>query len=199
MPIRSIARADANAAAPFLARAFDADPIWIALFPDARVRVGALSSLFGAWIRLLHGGDGISTVDDRNVGAALWSAPGKWRIGLVDELRLAPAVLGPLGVRVIASLRLLYEVERVHPREPHYYLRLLGCDPAMQGKGLGAALVAPMMARLDAEKMPAYLESSNDKNLTFYRRHGFETMSTLQTSLGVNVTRMWREPVTRPA
>lgn len=194
MPTRSLARADAHVVAPSLGRAFDADPLFVAMFPDASKRKGALTSLFAAWIKLLHGGDDTSVIEASNVGAALWSAPGKWKIGLLDEARLAPSVLGPLGLRVIAALRVLYEVERVHPREPHYYLRLLGCDPSMQGKGIGAALLAPMMARLDAEKMPAYLESSNDKNLTFYRRHGFETMSVVQTSLGPHVTRMWREP-----
>jgi GNAT superfamily N-acetyltransferase len=194
MTTRSLARADGYVVSPALGRAFDDDPLFVAMFPDSGSRKGALSSLFGAWVKLLHGGDGVSVIDTRNVGAALWSAPGKWKIGLLDEARLAPAVLGPLGFRVIAALRVLYEVERVHPREPHYYLRLLGCDPAMQGKGIGAALLAPMMAKLDADKMPAYLESSNDKNLTFYRRHGFETMSVVDTSLGVHVTRMWREP-----
>lgn len=35
------------------------------------------------------------------------------------------------------ALRLFMEVERRHPREPHWYLALLATDPSAQGRGFG--------------------------------------------------------------
>ena len=91
-----------------------------------------------------------------------------------------------------ACCRLLGAVERAHLREPHYYLFAIGTDPAQQGRGVGAALMAPMLARCDAERMPAYLESSNPANLTFYRRHGFDATGELRFGDDAVVTPMRR-------
>ncbi len=59
--------------------------------------------------------------------------------------------------------------------EPHWYLPLIGVDPAHQGEGHGDALMAYALARCDRDHAPAYLESSKPRNIPFYRRYGFET------------------------
>ncbi|MGO8147977.1 GNAT family N-acetyltransferase, partial [Rhizobium leguminosarum] len=56
-----------------------------------------------------------------------------------------------------------------HPTEPHWYLTLIGVDPAHQGKGHGDVLMAYALARCDHDHTPAYLESSNPRNIPFYR------------------------------
>jgi hypothetical protein len=50
-----------------------------------------------------------------------------------------------------------------------------------------------MLARVDADRMPAYLESSNQRNLAFYGRHGFEMTSEVVIPSGPRVWPMWRE------
>jgi GNAT superfamily N-acetyltransferase len=93
------------------------------------------------------------------------------------------------------SLRAIAEVERVHPKEPHWYLAVLGTEPAWQGKGVGSALLAPVLQRCDREGRPAYLESSKESNLAFYARHGFEVTGTIDLlGGGPRVWPMWREP-----
>lgn len=57
--------------------------------------------------------------------------------------------------------------ERHPPEPPHWYLFILGTEPAAQGRGLASALLAHMLARADADGMPAYLESSSERNLAF--------------------------------
>ena len=99
----------------------------------------------------------------------------------------------------VRLLKLLGAVERAHLREPHYYLFAIGADPAQQGRGVGAALMAPMLARCDAERVPAYLESSNPANLTFYRRHGFVETCELRFGGDAVVTPMRRDPPTLSA
>lgn len=56
-------------------------------------------------------------------------------------------------------------------------------------------LPATNLARIDAESMPAYLESSNPANDSRYERLGFEPRAKFATPEGRHtVTTMWREP-----
>jgi hypothetical protein len=41
-----------------------------------------------------------------------------------------------------------------------------------------------MLARVDADGMPAYLESSSERNLALYGRHGFEITSEVAIPAG---------------
>ncbi len=80
-----------------------------------------------------------------------------------------------------------------HPHESHFYLFLLGA--AEQGQGIGAALIAPVLARCDADRLPAYLESSSDRNMSFYERLGFRvTWAERPTADGPLLRGMWRDP-----
>ena len=65
-------------------------------------------------------------------------------------------------------------VESRHPSLPHYYLGGLGTDPQWQGRGLGSAVLGPVLEICDRDGVPAYLESSKETNIGFYGRHGFE-------------------------
>src|SRR5439155_673042 len=84
----------------------------------AALRARVLTVMFRAWLRLLHLPLATSWTTDDLAGGALWTPPGKWRIGILDQIRLAPRVLGALAGRVIASLRVLGEVEAHHPKPP---------------------------------------------------------------------------------
>jgi GNAT superfamily N-acetyltransferase len=86
-------------------------------------------------------------------------------------------------------------VEKVHPKEEHYYLEALGTRQDMQSKGVGSAMIRHMLDRCDTEGMPAYLESSNPRNVPFYARHGFEKTGEIVAGKGApTVTAMWRDP-----
>ncbi len=192
--IRPLVAADVRPLVPVLVRAFDDDPIFQAILPDAAHRARALAAMFEAWMVQLHLPLACSYTTDDHAGAALWSPPGRWSLGLLGLARLAPRVLPALGTRTVAALRVLGELDRPHPRAPHRYLRLIGCDPARQGQGVGAALLRPTLDQCDARHEAAYLESSNERNLTFYRRHGFELQTEVRTSLGPRAFCMWRAP-----
>ncbi len=56
---------------------------------------------------------------------------------------------------------------------PHTYLFILGTEPEYQGRGLGSALLTPLLARSLSQGLPCYLETFNPINLPFYERHGF--------------------------
>jgi GNAT superfamily N-acetyltransferase len=87
-----------------------------------------------------------------------------------------------LGRRLPAALRLQALLDRKHHEvaEPHWYLSLLGTDPSFQRRGVGSALLAPVLARAHEQGIPAYLETQKEMNVPYYRRHGFELVEQIQ-------------------
>ena len=71
----------------------------------------------------------------------------------------------------------LLRFEAAHPHdEPHYYLSFVATHDDHRGQGIGEQLLAQNLELIDAEHMPAYLESSNPKNLARYGRLGFRPL-----------------------
>src|SRR6478672_11570206 len=110
--------------------------------------------------------------------ASVWIPPGGTKIAPEAEARVAPLLEELVGERAGEVMELLDRFEAAHPRnEPHYYLSLLGTHPSHTGRGIGMGLLAENLARIDRERMPAYLESSNPANNHRYQRYGFEEIS----------------------
>ncbi|MDQ1373540.1 MAG: hypothetical protein QOJ09_878 [Actinomycetota bacterium] len=191
--VRNATRADVNELSRAMARAFEDDPVMSWLYPG-RPRLESFFRGYEFKLHLQHGA--VYTTDDL-AGAAVWAPPDEWRTGALDLLRVSPGLLRVTGARIVRALRTMTAVESRHPKEPHWYLAALGTDPAKQGKGIGSALLAPILERCDTEGVPAYLESSKDSNVPFYRRHGFEVTEQIQLPNGPKVWPMWRDP--RPA
>ena len=136
-----------------------------------------------------HAGDG-------SQAAALWGPPGQWQLS--DDA--AGSIAGPMmeiggPQQLEVALRSLAAVEEKHPEEPHWYLAVLGTDPDWQGKGFGSAAMAPVLAKADEEGVPAYLESSKERNVPLYERHGFRVTEEITLpDDGPPIWLMWREP-----
>jgi GNAT superfamily N-acetyltransferase len=179
-----------------LADAFFDDPVmsWILREEDSRTR--RLARLFGVQLRGHYlPMQTVWTTPDR-AGAALWAPPGHAIIPPGTILRYLPDMLRALGRHALRALRTLNHVEGLHPKAPpHWYLGVLGTRRDAQGKGVGSALLGPILERCDDEGTPAYLESSKHANIAFYRRHGFEVTGEIPLPFGgPSVWPMWRDP-----
>lgn len=194
----TIRKADANDARPLgfaLARAFADDPVMRWLLPDDAARVARLPRLFAMELRdLFLPNDEVYTTRDL-AGGALWAPPNRWRTPPANLLRALPRLIWTLRGRMRTAMECVSAIEHIHPREAHWYLGVVGTDPSHQRQGVGSALLAPVLERCDRDYVPAYLESSKESNLSFYRRLGFEVTRTLDLPHGgPRIWAMWREP-----
>jgi len=178
-----------------LVRAFEDDPVvnWV-LRKDGK-RGDAFPRFFRTCIALcFQKGEVFHT--HGYAGSALWFPHGGWKIGYLQQVIVSPDIIravGPGGVfRLLKAMDIL---EKSHPEERHYYLQFIGVDPEHQGKGLGAALLKPVLDRCDQEGCGAYLENSNRRNHDFYSRHGFRVTGEIRLGKGSPpLWTMWRNP-----
>ena len=86
-------------------------------------------------------------------------------------------------------------IEQRHPQEPHWYLAVLGTDPAHWGQGVGSALVRHVLDDPANGGQAAYLETETESNVPFYERHGFQVVGELDVPRGgPHLWLMWRDP-----
>lgn len=182
---------DVPTIAGVLARAFDDDPVFRILLPEQRVP--RLTRFFAAALPIVHLPLGEVWVTDDLRAAAAWAPPGRWHVSALQQLRMLP-MIGVFGRSTLFAARVHRVVEREHPRDAHWYLSTLGVDPSAQGRGLGAAVLGPVLSRCDLERVDAYLESSNGQNHAFYRKQGFELRQTLDFPRNATVWTMRRSP-----
>ena len=196
--IRPATSSDRAKLADALASAFSQDPLftWMAGAGPNKPLEPKLRVLFDTFLKLdLEREQHLVFADESDRGVAIWKAPNKWKMPTGDMLRALPSMLRAFGTKAPRMIGAISAIEKVHPKEEHYYLEVLGTRQDMQSKGVGSAVIRHMLDRCDAEGMPAYLESSNVRNVPFYARHGFKTTGEIAVGKGApTVTAMWREP-----
>jgi GNAT superfamily N-acetyltransferase len=194
--VRKATLADAPRLAQALASAFQDDPVITWSFPDEHRRRRVLPVFMEFRLRkLAFPHDEVWMTADRSAAAVWLPPPGRWQLSRPQQLRLLPALVRFFGLRTVSVLGGLDRMEARHPHDPpHWYLFILGTEQAAQGRGLGSALLAQVLARVDADGMPAYLESSSERNLALYARHGFEITDEVAIPGGPRIWPMWREP-----
>jgi len=194
--VRRATEEDVPALAGVLARAFTHDPPFHWVFRGDETRQDRLTALFGMALAgvFLPKGEVYTTTDLG--GVSCWEPRPAEPAGEDEAAEFAAAMAGVgfLPEEIDRMQTYLGMMADAHPEEPHWYLGILGVDLARQGQGIGSACMAPVLARLDEAGGPAYLESSNEKNLPLYERHGFRVVGVLDLLDGPSVWRMWREP-----
>ncbi len=193
--VRPATTADINGMSHALSLAFQDDPVFAWLFGGTDARALRYGQAFFAQEGARHlRHEHVFTIDD-TPGAAYWDPPGQWKTAVKDLVRMTPLIVRGMRSRTLKAFRGLSRLDAAHAKQPeHYYLAILGTRPDRQGEGLGSALMAPMLARCDAEGVGAYLESSKESNIPYYRRYGFEVVGEVEFPSGPKLWPMWRDP-----
>ncbi len=173
-----------------LVLAFSADPAnrWMYPAPETFLRY------FPDFARALGGRAfecGTAHVIGEVQATALWLPPGVQP----DGEALADLFHRSLPEHARSDLFALFEqMARYHPDEPHWYLPLIGVDPAHQRRGYGSALLEYALRVCDVDRTPAFLEASSLESIPLYQRHGFEVLGTIQVGASPPITPMLRRP-----
>lgn len=192
----AVSERDLAAATAIMTTAFAQDPVWGGwAFPlsGAAARDAARSAYWRfmlksgmrfPWLRLTGGDE----------AAALWIPPGGDELTSDEVEHLGSLLRGLVGDHAASFLEGLELFDAAHPRdEPHYYLSLLGTHDAFRGRGIGMALLEENLDRIDQERMPCYLESTNPANMRRYESVGFAKVGEFKLpGGGPSVDTLWR-------
>lgn len=183
-----IALADAERAIATIMLAFSADPAARWTYPDAHDYL----MHFPGIVRGL-GGDALTRGTGYEIGgfagAALWLPPGAHP----DDEALGAIVQSSVAAERQAECFTVFErMASYHPKEPHWFLPLIGVDPRCRGRGYGSALLRQVLAQCDRDHIAAYLESSNPANIPLYERHGFVVLGSIQEGSSPTIVPMLR-------
>ncbi len=170
--------------------AFSTDPMARWTFPDP----GTYLKIWPEIVRAF--GDkgfahGTAHLAAGGAGAAMWLPPDVHP----DMERLTAVIEQHAAREQQADLeRLFAQMDGYHPSDPCWYLPLIGVDPSCQGQGHGSMLLSYALEACDRDGVPAYLESSNPRNIPLYQRYGFESIGAIQAGTSPTVVPMLRRP-----
>ena len=189
-PIKTVTESDQASAIAAVVLAFGADPAARWTWPDPQQYLVHFPEFVNALggKAFAHGG---AYRTDGYAGVALWLPPDV----RPDEGALVALLQSTGSASIQKDLFAVFEqMEGYHPRDPHWYLPFIGVDPSQQGKGYGSALMKHTLDACDRDHTPAYLESSNPKNVPLYERLGFELLGTIQVGTSPPIFPMLRKP-----
>lgn len=158
-------------AVDILVDGFMDNPVLAWVFEDESTRPDGIRSYVEIFLAA-YGDRGLLDVDPSGDGAALWAEPGTPQLDGDHAVAFVEMLRAYNGERTNLVLATLGVIE--HPPEPHWYLNVIAARRGARSRGVGARLLEPMLERADAEGVGIYLESSNPRNLSFYRRYDFE-------------------------
>ena len=168
---------------------FSTDPVARWVYP----RAAQYLTHFPAFVQALAGnafvaGTAFATSDIS--GAALWLPSG---VG-PNEDAIEALIKNTVDDEIIDEVfGFVEQMGENHPTEPHWYLPMIAVDTFRQNEGIGTALLKTSLEQCDSDGLPAYLESSNPRNISLYRRFGFEVVGEIQCGRSPTMYPMWRE------
>lgn len=184
---------DASVLDDVLADSFFDDPISVHLLPDRSRRRDSLRRGMGRVMRtayLPHGGAWTTEALD---GVALWAKPGDPKPSALQQVRDLPTFARAFGRHLPRAMNAFGTAEKRRPDEDHWLLDIIGVRPDRRGKGIGSALMRAALAEIDVAGVPAFLVTSQPRNVPFYERLGFTV--TEEYDIGpVHVWPMLRNP-----
>jgi GNAT superfamily N-acetyltransferase len=188
--VRTVGEPEQQAVIDVITLAFSTDPMarwtypnpatYLAIMPEM-IRAFGTSGFAHGTVHLVDGGG----------AAAMWLPPGvepdSARLKAIAGQHAPPERQGDMA-------RVFEQMDRFHPHEPCWYLPVIGVDPTSQGRGYGSALLRYALEQIDRAGAPAYLESSNPRNLPLYERFGFEAVGSIQAGSSPTIVPMLRRP-----
>lgn len=111
---------------------------------------------------------------------ALVLYPDKKRTTLFSILWDVNLVLSAVGItRARKILKREAKIKALHPKESFSYLWFIGVRRKMQNQGIGSQLLDDIIHESWVQRRDIYLETSVERNLPWYKKHGFSIYNTV--------------------
>jgi GNAT superfamily N-acetyltransferase len=182
------------AAAATLARAFQNDPLMAYTIPDPAERARLLPDVYAPMLRFGFLAGEVHATADAPDGVALWLPPNaKWTRENIEAsgMHLLANLIGNDAYqRYREVVGREWQARERDMTEACWYLLLLGVEPSCQRRGLGGALMRPILERADADQLACYLETENQRNVAFYTKQGFDIIVNGEEA-GTSGVRFW--------
>ena len=173
-----------------LADAFVTNPLHLSAFGPGRMDQNRL--FFRIGLRHMFIGRSVVALDDGKLCGYAHFNPWPNCLPAPEEIPTAIAtLLTPLGEAIPQVIRWFTRWCHLDPDEPHVHLGPIGVAPALQGQGVGSALMRHYIEHLDYEKTSGYLETDRPENVEFYKKFGFIVQGH-EELIGVRAWYMWR-------
>lgn len=187
--VRTVTSDARDAAIGVITLAFSTDPIARWAYPDPSSYLESFPAFINAFAgAALEAGTAFGAEDLS--GVAMWLLPDTHS----DEEELGNIIERSTSGMLREELyELVEQMAMFHPTEPHWYLPMIGVDTRMQNRGIGESIMRYSLAKSDAAGLPAYLESSNPRNISLYERLGFKRIGRIQAGSSPEMIPMLRE------
>lgn len=188
MSVSRAHQSDRDAVISTLVSAFVDDPVERWLYPESEQYRAHFPEFVAAFAGEAFRQQSVWTLGEFSA-VALWLAPDTQPDGEAITTVLSQSVSPAQHADMFAVLE---QMDEGHPTFPHWYLPWLGVHPARQGTGLGGQLLRYCLTHVDADQLPAFLETPNPRTVSFYERHRFEVTGVAQAGTCPPVTMMLR-------
>lgn len=191
IPCRAASRSDRDAVIATLAEAFEHEPAFSFILPDPAARRRALARAF----RIIFDEDiraGAIMMTAQTEAVTAWRSPAHMHEGQWEAIRTRLPYLLAFGPAIGRAAQVAALIKAHLPQEGFWYLHYAGCHSDHRGKGFGGAAIRAGLARADAERAKAWLETADEANLAIYRALGFEIACSWQVPGGPQFWGMMR-------
>jgi ribosomal protein S18 acetylase RimI-like enzyme len=174
-----------------LSDAFAHEPAFSFILPDDDARRTALKRVFG----IVFDEDikaGAMFLTGRAEAVSAWRSPAQMREGRWEALRTRLPYLLAFGTAIGRAATVAGLIKANLPPEGCWYLHYAGSHLQHRGQGFGGAAIRAGLARADAERASAWLETADGANLALYRSLGFEVAKSWQVPEGPRFWGMMR-------
>lgn len=190
MVVEPVGPGELDTVARVLAASFTGNPFHIWAMPKEDTRLEDATVFFKLALRWMrrYSWNVLATADRSAVAVMRLVRQGE--SGYPDGVRYMPMLLQKTKSYVNDYFQW---IETFRPRIEHECLEYIGCLPEQQSQGLGSIVLKSVFEKADREGLPVWAFSTNPRNLTFYRRGGFETGAELRRDASTPpVTILWR-------
>ena len=186
-----------SAIAQVLAESFADDPSFEMVFHQSSGRLSTIQAFFEPFVADARK-RGKITLAPNMQGACLWYPADVDVFDAAFEqmlMEIVQIIAERVGEETAQFWQYLIEqVGKHEPQQSRCEVFFLGLKSSARGKGLGHDLIQPALDYADQHQLPCYLVSSNSRNLSFYKRHGFQEYCPIKITDTYSMTGMYRPP-----